>query len=88
MRLEATRNNVVLKVRKQEQGIIATVKQSDDDFCEVVSIGTDVTLPLCVGHLVLRPTGLYEWHDEENDETYIVVCETDIVALGVNDDPA
>jgi len=91
MRLEATMDNVVLRVRKQEQGIIATVKQTDDDFCEVVSIGilAEELIPnLKVGSLVLRPVGLSEWHNEETDEVFLVVKVSDVIALGVEDDPA
>lgn len=67
--------------------MIATVKQEEDDFCEVVAVGP-LAVSVKISDLVLRPTGLYEWHDEENDETYIVVGVGDIVALGVEDDPS
>ena len=55
------------------------------DFCQVVSVGEDVEMDLNYGDLVLRPVGLYEYHDEDTDEFFIVVKEDDICAFGVPD---
>jgi co-chaperonin GroES (HSP10) len=94
VKLVATNNYVVLKLRpKVTNSVIALPDKAQevDDFCEVVGIGPEARaemsggLQVGIGDLVLRPVGLTEWHDEETDETFLVVEDADIVAVGVED---
>ncbi len=85
MRLKATFGNVILKVLpKVGSEILAAVKEEASDWCEIVDVGPECQV-MKVGVIVLKPTGLYQWDDEDNDETYLVVAETDIVAYRVNE---
>ena len=88
MHLEATRNNLILKVLSKTGSSIITVpgKGEAGDFCEIVDVGPCVEGPMVEGMLVLRPVGISEWHDESTDEVFLVVKEDDIVALGVDDE--
>ena len=85
MKLLATFNNLVLKPleRKTNKGLIALPDnaQGESDFCEVVSVGTDAE-HFDVGDVVLRPSPAeYEYTDEEdNDQLYLIVPETSVVA--------
>jgi co-chaperonin GroES (HSP10) len=87
--ITATWDNVVLKVLKKERkkgSILMPDTQSDEsDFCEVVSVGPEVTISnnwdggpatkLKAGDLVLRPTPAeYEWIDEDDDDQVYLVC--------------
>jgi co-chaperonin GroES (HSP10) len=85
-KLRATFANVVLKLlpKTTHKGsiVLPDASAEDSDWCEVVSVGPQVT-EFKVGEHVLRPMPEYEHHDEETDEMYLIVVETGIVARRV-----